>query len=83
MVFLQPCLCQLAVMHTQIVLNQEHLAPRILDQGLKNSISFSWLSAPSMIIQRALLWLVTLAISDSFWRGSPIAIVTGAWPLGA
>ena len=38
------------------------------------------LNASSMIIQRVLPWLVTVAIIDSFWRVPPTAIATGVFP---
>ena len=36
-----------------------------------------------MIIQRALPWLVTVAIIESLWRVPPTAMATGVWPAGA
>lgn len=45
-------------------------------------MGLSELNASSMIIQRALPWLVTVAIINSFWRVPPTAKVTGVLPAG-
>lgn len=58
-------------------------AAGIGDPCLKNSIHVSWLNVPSMIILRALPWLVTLAIMDSFCRVPPMAMATGVRTRGA
>ena len=67
-VFFQPCFDWLAVMHPQVVQNQEDFSAGILDQRLKKFNQLPELNASSAIIQRALPWLVTVAIIDSFWR---------------
>lgn len=46
-------------------------------------MSLSASNASSMIIQRVLPWLVTVAIMESFWRVPPTAMVTGVLPAGA
>jgi hypothetical protein len=54
------------MMDRQIIDNQKYFLTGVLDKSLKNSISLSALKASSMIIQRALPWLVTVAIIGSF-----------------
>lgn len=46
-------------------------------------MSLSELKASSIIIQRVLPRLVTVAIIDNFWRVPPTAKVTGVLPAGA
>lgn len=57
LVFGKPCFDGLAVMHAEVIEDQEHFFPvrwPSITSASKNSMSFSWLKAPSMIIQLAL-----------------------------
>ena len=81
--FCPPSLDQFAVMHPQVIQDQEDFFARIFYQSLQKFNQLVGIKGLFMIIQRVLPWLVTVAIMESFWRVPPTAIATGVLPAGA